>query len=126
MLEYRISGQQNISLARNLAVETATEMGDWTVMTDDDCEPPPEWLEALLDLQERTGADAVTGRMVRRVPDGSPRWITEQPFLELGVEELADGTEMTSGSHVQHNDLQPLAQGTSGNSLRAGLWRDRR
>jgi succinoglycan biosynthesis protein ExoM len=93
-LEYRISGRQNISLARNLAVETAMELGDWTVMTDDDCEPPPQWLEELLDLQQRTGADAVTGRMVRRVPVGSPRWITEQPFLELGVEQVPDAAEM--------------------------------
>lgn len=93
-LQYRISGKQNISMARNLAIETAMNMAEWTAMTDDDCEPPPQWLEALLELQQRTGADAVTGRMVRRVPDGSPRWITEQPFLELGVEQFPDGAEM--------------------------------
>jgi glycosyltransferase involved in cell wall biosynthesis len=97
-LQYRISGKQNISLARNLAVETAMEIGDWVAMTDDDCEPPPRWLEALLDLQRRTGADAVTGRMVRRVPDGSPRWITEQPFLKLGVEERSDEAPMESAA----------------------------
>lgn len=97
-LQYRISGKQNISLARNLAVETAMELADWIVMTDDDCEPPAQWLESLLDLQERTKADAVTGRMVRRVPEGSPRWITEQPFLELGVEELPDGGEMAAAA----------------------------
>jgi succinoglycan biosynthesis protein ExoM len=94
-VEYRISGKQNISIARNLAVETALEIGEWIAMTDDDCEPPPQWLEALLDLQERTGADAVTGRMVRRAPENSPRWITDQPFFELGVEERADGSEMS-------------------------------
>jgi glycosyltransferase involved in cell wall biosynthesis len=97
-LQYRISGKQNISLARNLAVETAMEVGDWVGMTDDDCEPPPQWLEALLDLQQRTGADAVTGRMVRRVPESSPRWITEQPFLDLGVEERADQAPMESAA----------------------------
>ena len=97
-LEYRISGRQNISLARNLAIETAMEIADWTIMTDDDCEPPPEWLESLLEAQQRTKVDAVTGRMVRRVPDGSARWITDQPFLELGVEELADGATMTSAA----------------------------
>ena len=97
-VEYRISGKQNISIARNLAIETAMVTAAWTAMTDDDCEPPPQWLEALLDLQQRTGADAVTGRMVRRVPDGSPRWITDQPFLELGVEEPADGAEMAAAA----------------------------
>src|SRR5512132_1901283 len=49
-LEYRISGRQNISLARNLAVATALDLGDWIAMTDDDCEPPSQWLEALLNL----------------------------------------------------------------------------
>lgn len=93
-VQYRISGRQNISLARNLAIETAMDMGDWVAMTDDDCEPPAEWLEALLDVQQHTGADAVTGRMRRRVPPGSPSWITEQPFLELGVETFPDGSEV--------------------------------
>jgi succinoglycan biosynthesis protein ExoM len=97
-LEYRISGKKNISLARNLAVETALEMSDWLVMTDDDCEPPPEWIEALIELQRQSDADAVTGRMVRRVPDGSPAWLTEQPFLDLGVEEVPDGSEMPSAA----------------------------
>ena len=97
-LHFRVSGRHNISLARNLAVEAAIDIAEWTVMTDDDCEPPPEWLDGLLDAQKLTKADAVTGRMVRRVPEGSPRWITEQPFLELGVEVLPDGAEMTSAA----------------------------
>ena len=97
-LHYKVSGKQNISMARNLAIETAMGLADWTAMTDDDCETPDYWLEALLDTQVRTDADAVTGRMVRRVPDGSPRWITEEPFLELGVEHFADGTEMPSAA----------------------------
>ena len=97
-VEYRISGKQNISIARNLAVETAIGLADWVAMTDDDCEPPPEWLRSLLDVQLTTGADAVTGRMVRRVPEGSPAWITEQPFLQLGVEEPADGSEMAAAA----------------------------
>ena len=97
-LHYRISGRQNISLARNLAVETAIGLADWTLMTDDDCEPTPDWIDALLDTQHKTGADAVTGRMIRRVPEGSPRWITEQPFLELGVETPPDSADMPTAA----------------------------
>lgn len=93
-LAYRISGRRNISLARNLAIETAAEMAEWTAMTDDDCEPVPEWLEALLNVQRRTDADAVTGIMVRRAPEGSPRWIIEEPFLDLGADQAADGEAM--------------------------------
>jgi succinoglycan biosynthesis protein ExoM len=95
---YRISGRQNISLARNMAIETAMDMADWTVMIDDDCEPAKEWLEALLEVQQQTGADAVTGPMIRRVPSGAPRWLTDEPFLELGLERPPDGAELTFGS----------------------------
>jgi succinoglycan biosynthesis protein ExoM len=95
---YRISGQQNISLARNLAIETASEIGDWIAMIDDDCEPTSEWLEALLETQEWTGANAVTGTMIRRVPQGSPKWLTEEPFLKLGLDCLEDRAEVTTGS----------------------------
>ena len=97
-LTYRISGKQNISIARNLALETALNVGDWIAMTDDDCEPPSQWLEALLNLEERTGADAITGRMVRRVPDAAPRWIKDQPFLDLGVEQVPDGSDVSSAA----------------------------
>lgn len=97
-LRYCISGQQNISLARNLAIGAAMDMADWTAMTDDDCEPPAEWIEALLDVQARTGADAVTGRMIRRAPPGSPKWLDEEPFFDLGVEETADGGEVAAGA----------------------------
>jgi GT2 family glycosyltransferase len=86
-LEYKISGRQNISLARNLAIEAAMAMADWTVMTDDDCEPPVAWIEELLSAQAKTAADCVTGRMVRRPPADSPRWLFTEPFLELGVEQ---------------------------------------
>jgi glycosyltransferase involved in cell wall biosynthesis len=95
-LEYCQSGRQNISIARNLAINTASEKSDWTVMTDDDCEPVPEWLERLLEVQQKTGADAVTGPMIRRVPPGSPKWLTDEPFLDLGVEERPpDETEVS-------------------------------
>ncbi len=103
-LAYRVSGRQNIALARNLALETAIGFADWIAMTDDDCEPEPDWLAALLELQQRTGADAVCGRLKRRVPPGSPRWLTEEPFLELGNwEGIEDGAEMDSAA--THNSM---------------------
>jgi glycosyltransferase involved in cell wall biosynthesis len=107
-IAYRISGRQNISLARNLAIETGSEVGDWTAMIDDDCEPVPEWLVAMLDTQQRTGADAVTGTMVRRVPPGSPKWLTSEPFLEYGLHRFDDGAQL------------PLA--TTFNTLISSRW----
>jgi succinoglycan biosynthesis protein ExoM len=101
---YRISGRQNIALARNLALETAAERGDWIAITDDDCEAAPDWLDAFLELQRRTGADALTGVLRRRVPAGSPRWLEEEPFLELGLwDGVEDGTPVDSAA--THNSM---------------------
>jgi glycosyltransferase involved in cell wall biosynthesis len=103
-IAYRVSGRQNIAVARNLALETAMGIGDWIAMTDDDCEPAADWLEALLDVQQRTGAEAVSGILKRRVPAGSPRWLTEEPFLEVGLWEGVDeGAEVTSAA--THNSM---------------------
>ena len=107
-LTYCISGKANISIARNLAMETAMAQADWIAMTDDDCEPVPEWTEAQLDVQRRTGADTVTGIMVGRPPPGSPRWIVDQPFLEFG--------------EVQADDGAPLTTAYTNNSLMSAEW----
>lgn len=79
---YRHSGQRNISLARNIAIETARVESDWVAMIDDDCEPEPRWLCGFLDVLETTGADCVTGPMHLRVPLGSPSWLSKQPFFD--------------------------------------------
>ena len=90
-LVYTISGRQNISLARNLALEEALRISDWIAMTDDDCEPDPDWLKEFLDVQERTGAEAVTGALRRRAPEHAPSWLTEQPFMDVGIHTVGDG-----------------------------------
>ena len=83
-IHYRISGKQNISLARNIAIETAAPLGEWIAMTDDDCEVSEQWFVAFLDLLERTGADAATGCHLRRAPASAPQWLRDHPFLESG------------------------------------------
>jgi hypothetical protein len=87
-----------------MALEAAMGLGDWVAMTDDDCEACPEWLESMLEVQQRTGADAVHGPLRRRVPPGSPRWLSEEPFLDLGNwEGLEDAQEMNSAA--THNSM---------------------
>ena len=93
---YRLSGRQNISIARNLAIDAAAELAEWVAMTDDDCEPVPEWLEALLEAQRRTQADAVTGPYRRRVPPGAPSWLRHEPFLEIATDPDGDGDPVAS------------------------------
>lgn len=81
-IRYRTSGKGNISIARNIAINTASEDADWVAMVDDDCEPEPNWLCAYLDVLGATGADCATGPMNLRVPAGSPAWLQEQPFFD--------------------------------------------
>jgi succinoglycan biosynthesis protein ExoM len=102
-VHYRLSGEQNISIARNVALEAALTNGDWIAMTDDDCVPDRRWLVELVSGQARTGADAVSGPMVRRAPASSPRWLVDQPFLEQGVPRWERDTELWFAS--THNSM---------------------
>lgn len=97
-LSYGISGHQNISLARNQALELALGFADWIAMTDDDCEPHPDWLDEFLQVQARTGADAVTGALRRRVPEGHAPWLTEQPFMDVGISLAPDGAPASTAA----------------------------
>ena len=96
-LEYCHCGHGNISLARNMAIENAMHRGDFIAMTDDDCEPHSDWLAELMSVQAATGAQAATGLMLRRAPEHAPKWLTEQPFLELGEFDAKDGQDLETG-----------------------------
>jgi succinoglycan biosynthesis protein ExoM len=94
---YRHLGRGNISLGRNLCLETALAVlaadpeappggapgaSDWIAMTDDDCLPGPGWLSAYLDATEAApDTDVFTGPCVITAPPGAPGWLVEQPFL---------------------------------------------
>jgi len=82
-LHYRQSGAQNISSARNVGLEAAGRLAEWVAMTDDDQIVVENWFVSLLDVQQRTGADAVTGPVLLRYREDAPDWITDQPFVEI-------------------------------------------
>ena len=92
---YRHSGRKNISVARNIAVDTALANADWVAMIDDDCEPEPTWLCEYLDIIQATGTDCATGPMHLRVPAGSPAWLSEQPFFDDLRFDIPDCASMT-------------------------------
>lgn len=94
-LHYRHSGAQNISVARNLGLEATIPLAEWVAMTDDDQVVVPEWFEAMLDLQRRTGADAITGPVHNRYSAQAASWLTDQPFDEIMVAPMQpDGTRV--------------------------------
>jgi len=90
-LQYRHTGSRNISIARNAGLEAAMGMAQWVAMVDDDQVAAGNWLEALIETQAQTGADAVTGPVPLRYSSDAPSWIRDEPFAEileagLGVE----------------------------------------
>jgi succinoglycan biosynthesis protein ExoM len=107
-IHYRHSGQQNISIARNLGLKAGIALAEWVAMTDDDCEPSPGWISELLATQARTGADAITGPLHLSFPSGSPSWLHDEPFL------LGETAEHPEGARVE------LAQ--THNSIVASAW----
>jgi glycosyltransferase involved in cell wall biosynthesis len=65
-LEYFIAPKRGIANVRNALVEHALGLEcDFIAMLDDDEWPDPHWLEAFLQTQKATGADALHGRILR-------------------------------------------------------------
>lgn len=95
-LVYRHAGSANLSTARNTVIETSLPLGDWLLFVDDDCTPDPQWLDHLLDVQARTGADMVAGHIVYRARPGAPDWLMDEPFCDLTAYE--DGAEPDFGN----------------------------
>ena len=93
-LSYSCTGSGNVAVARNRALERGSETSDLLLLIDDDCRPDPGWLGEMTAMQLRTGADAVAGACDTEFPDGTARWLREEPFTdEASVGE--DGAEVT-------------------------------
>ncbi len=74
-LVYVVEPEPGIPAVRRTGVRHALELGaDAVVFVDDDEEAPPPWLATLVGHWRSSGADAVTGPVLRRLPDGAPGW----------------------------------------------------
>ncbi|HSR13371.1 MAG TPA: glycosyltransferase, partial [Thermodesulfobacteriota bacterium] len=85
---YCVEPEQNIALARNLAVENAA--GDYIAFIDDDEIPADNWLLVLYRACRAFGVDGVLGPVLPRFEAPPPRWITrgrifDRPFAPTGT-----------------------------------------
>jgi succinoglycan biosynthesis protein ExoM len=82
--------QRGVSQVRNalIAAALATPGVDFVALLDDDEWPDPQWLQQLLDMQHRTGADIVGGTMLPAFAAEPPEWARQ---LELFRQEQPDG-----------------------------------
>lgn len=77
-LTYIHAPAHNISRARNACLTAAT--APLVAFIDDDEVASPQWLAALIDTQERTGADAVLGPVHAIYRPECPAWLKEGDF----------------------------------------------
>lgn len=91
-VHYRFTGAENISIGRNAALAAGMELGDWILMTDDDCEPPADWVVEMLSARDRFSADIVTGPRSYRSVEAAPSWYSAQRYHEDSEIRYPDGS----------------------------------
>ncbi len=74
-MRYFCEPQQNIALARNLAIQHAR--GEFLIFMDDDEWADETWLEEMVAAQEKTGGDVVLGTCVPIFADGFSPWLED-------------------------------------------------
>jgi succinoglycan biosynthesis protein ExoM len=79
-VNYCVESRQNISLARNKAVENAT--GDFIAFIDDDEYPTRSWLRTLFKSLNERNVDGVLGPVKPDFERGAPKWVVKGKFYD--------------------------------------------
>jgi glycosyltransferase involved in cell wall biosynthesis len=79
-VKYCVESRQNISLARNKAVENAT--GDFIAFIDDDEYPTRSWLRTLFKTLNERNVDGVLGPVKPDFEQGAPEWVVKGKFYD--------------------------------------------
>jgi glycosyltransferase involved in cell wall biosynthesis len=92
-LHYLAEPRRGITFARNAALAEASRLAaDFVAFIDDDEEPAPRWLAALLSAQQRSGATVILGAVQPLFPPDTAQWIIEGRFFETHA--FDDGAEL--------------------------------
>jgi glycosyltransferase involved in cell wall biosynthesis len=103
-VHYVVEPRQGIPLARNRALDSAPPATDLVCFIDDDEWPVETWIDSMLAVRERTGADGVYGPVEPVYPPDAPAW-----FVRSGVFERkrnADGARI--GYAASNNVMMDL------------------
>jgi succinoglycan biosynthesis protein ExoM len=77
---YCVEPQQNIALARNKAIKSAS--GDWIAFIDDDEFPAPDWLLNLFKTCAAYQADGALGPVKPYFDTEPPKWVKKGGFFD--------------------------------------------
>jgi len=105
-IAYLVESEQNISLARNKAVENAK--GDFIAFIDDDEFPDSGWLKHHYLTLRSSGADGSFGPVMPYFDGEPPKWLIdggfcERPFHETGT--VLDSSSCRTGNVLVLRDL---------------------
>lgn len=80
-VHYTHAPESNISIARNAVLDKAAELGcDRLLFLDDDETVPAQWLAALIEVQQQTGAAFVVGPVLASYLPDAPQWMQNGRF----------------------------------------------
>lgn len=79
-IRYCVEAQQNIALARNMAVENAS--GDFIAFIDDDEFPAERWLVNLFAAHKEYSVAGVLGPVQRHFDEPPPRWVMKSRLYD--------------------------------------------
>lgn len=79
-LHYVLEPARGISVVRNTAVAATRPEATYIAFLDDDEEPEPQWLDALLVTRDEHDADAVAGPVNPRFEQRLPHWMERGGF----------------------------------------------
>jgi succinoglycan biosynthesis protein ExoM len=79
-IDYCVEPEQNIALARNMALRHA--QGEWIAFIDDDEYPIREWLTFLLETCEAHGSHAALGPVKPYFESDPPQWVRAGRFFD--------------------------------------------
>jgi succinoglycan biosynthesis protein ExoM len=95
-LIYRIEARRGLAAVRNACLDHAPADADFAVFIDDDEWAEPEWLDALLTMQTKSGASIVQGVVRPAYPQTPPAWMSHGRYHEVGP--FLDGENLTHGA----------------------------
>lgn len=103
--------ERGIAQARNAAMERALATGaHFIAMLDDDEWPEPGWLDAFLNAQRRTNADALHGRVVRVFEHAPAEWSLNCAGVGAFAHDRADMIQSSSNVLMRRSCVAGLAE----------------
>jgi succinoglycan biosynthesis protein ExoM len=124
-ISYCVEPRQNIALARNRAIKTAS--GNFIAFIDDDEFPIPRWLVNLYTACQEYGVDGVLGPVLPHFEAGTPTWVRKGSFYKRPIYPTGltlNWRKGRTGNVLLKRDIVPFEEPAFREEFRAGEDQD--